>query len=92
MSFKDLGSSETIQKILAVGAKGLWLQADDGGLRLLKPATGRLLVEPNVRRRDMEVWDLDPVTGDLVYLRGGEIWRLPHGEKEPERVGAAGGP
>ena len=90
-SFKDLGPSETLSRILCVGRKGVWLLREGGQLVQVKASTGQVLVEPNVVRRMMEVWDLDPITDDLVYLRGGEIWRLRDGETEPERVEAAAG-
>ncbi len=91
MSWRDHGSSEGIAEILAIGDEGLWLRPEEGLLCLVKASTGRTILEPNLDRRVMEVYDLDPVTDDLVYLRGGEIWRLRSGTTEPERVMSGAG-
>ncbi len=81
--FKDLGTVEGYQALVAVGRDKVWVLSDDDRLIALHPTTGRPLFTSDARvAKDMWL-RLDPVTGDLTYVTttGYFIIRGEDGEK-----------
>lgn len=75
-SFRDHGTDKVFARILAVGAKTLWLVGEDGKIKAASARSGRVRYAIDLYASHLGVVDVDVMNDDLAFVKEGAYCRV----------------